>query len=264
MFMLCITPENYSYLIGFIQGDGHLSTQSRNRGKITIELAARDIDILDKIEKLLSEQQIYVARYTRTRDTNFSKENKSVSLSVFNREFRKHISNYIPYGKKSKTVRPPINIPNFKKYDYIRGITDADGSLGITSFNRPFWSLCTSSEYIKSFLLKEIENYLGIIKHINKTKRDNVYNITLFDEAAVTFVSLLYKNSTIFLNRKYNKYLDIQNWVRTTPKRKGCPKIWLEYEDKLILNNTISFKDKCKILNRTKSSIKTRQWRLRQ
>lgn len=262
--MFCITPENYSYLIGFIQGDGHLSTQSRNRGRMTIELAAKDIDILDKIEKLLSEQQIHVIRYTRIRDTNFSKKSKSVSLSVFNWEFRKHISKYIPYGKKSETVRPPINIPNFKKYDYIRGITDADGSLGITSLNRPFWSLCTSSEYIKSFLLKEIEDCLGIIKRINKTKRDNVYNITLFDEAAVTFINLLYKNSTIFLDRKYSKYLDIQNWVRTTPKRKGCQKTWLEWEDRLVLNSTISLKDKCKILNRTKSSIKTRQWRLRQ
>ena len=249
-----ISNEHRSYITGFLHGDGHYSIQTRNRGRIEVELSYRDIDILDKIENIL----IDVKRSDRTRDTNFKNNYVSCILSIYNKEIRNFLD--IPIGKKSNRVCPPSDI---MVTHYIRGLFDADGSIGMTADNKPFWSLCTSSEHVKTLVLKEIKHCLNFEKRINRNKRDNVYNIVLFNEDAVIYSSMLYRNATIYLDRKYNKFLKICKWERTVPKRKGRQKIWLPSEDKIVLTN-LTLKEKISILNRSASSVKTRAWRLKQ
>jgi len=258
-----ISPEHKSYIVGFLQGDGSHYEQSRNRGKIGIELSSKDIDILDKIETVL-ERFVNVSRNGRKRNTNFKTNYNSNILSIFDLDTRRQFKPFIPTSKKASIIKPPIKMEGFCKYHYIRGLSDADGSIGVTSKNRTFWSLCTSSEYIKNFILNDIKNVLNFDKRLNRNKRDNVYNIVLFDEDAIEYTKLLYDNATIYLNRKYSKYLDFKKWKRTIPKSKSRKKKWLDYEDKVILNNTLSIKEKMLLLSRTEKSIKMRFWRLKQ
>lgn len=249
-----ISTEHKDYIVGFLHGDGHYSTQSRNRGRIEVELSYRDIDILDKIENIL----VDVKRRGRTRDTNFKNNHVSCILRILNKEIRDFLN--IPIGKKSNNICPPSDII---VNHYIRGLFDADGSIGLTADNKPFWSLCTSSEHVKNLVLKEIKHHLDFEKRINRNKRDNVYNIVLFNEDAVIYSSILYRNATIYLDRKYNKFLEICKWERTVPRRKGRQKTWLLSEDKVVLTD-LTLKEKISILNRSASSIKTRAWRLKQ
>ena len=259
-----IAPEEKSYIIGFLQGDSHHRKESRNRGNISIELASRDKDILDKFDDIFGQLVNYIGRGERTRDTNFKKNFSASSLSLYDLELRKELREYIPVGKKCRDVEPPTNLPDFDKHAYIRGLSDADGSLGITGGNRPFWSLCTSSEYIKEFIISDIKETLNFEKRLSRNKRDNVYNIVLYDEDAVTYTAILYNGASLRLDRKYNKFCKIQRWVRTIPKNPGRKKRWLKYEDKVILNNDLSLREKCILLERTSKSIKMRIWRLRQ
>ena len=218
--------------------------------------------ILDKI-KVVLEEIAYVGESSRNRDTNFKANFSSSGLSICNLDIRQQLKQFIPVGRKAFTIMPPVEMTDFCKYPYLRGLSDADGSIGITSANRIFWSLCTSSEYIKDFILNDIKSTLNFDKRLNRNKRDNVYNITLFDEDAVEYTKLLYDNATIYLDRKYNKYLDFKKWKRTTPRRKGKKKTWVLYEDKVVLSHDLSIKEKCVLLNRTASSVKTRLWRLK-
>lgn len=249
-----ISEEHRSYIIGFIHGDGSYYTQSRNRGRILIELSKRDKDILDKIENVL----IDVGRSARTRDTNFKKNYESCTLNIYKKEIRDFLN--IPVGKKADMIAPPKDI-SIKHY--IRGLYDADGSIGITSKNRPFWSLCTSSEDVKVAVIKDIEINTGLVKRLNRNKRDNNYNIVIFDEDAIAYTDYLYSGATIFLDRKYSKFLEFSNWERTITKRLGRRKSWTEYEDEVVLSG-IKLEDKMLLLNRSKSSVKNRMWRLRQ
>lgn len=256
-----VTPEILSYIIGFLQGDGSYYIQNRNRGKITIELSSKDISILDWLESVFISCGVYVGRSHRNRNTNFKQNYNSCSLSIYDINTRSFLSQFIPSGPKSETIRPPISLINFDKYAYIRGLTDADGSLGITSDNRAFWSLCTSSEKIKKFVISDIKHTLGINKRLNRNKRDNVYNIIVYDENAIKYTQLLY-NKYPMLERKFRKYQQLQSWIRTIPKRKGCKKSWLKWEDKIIMNTSLSIEEKCNILNRSVGSVKTRIWRI--
>jgi len=251
--------EHISYLVGFLQGDGSNYEQSRNRGKISTELSIRDSDILDQIEKLFND--IYSSRRKRTRDTNFKKDYSSDCLTIYNIKTRRFLSKFIPAGKKCKTIKPPEAEDFFEKRHYIRGLTDADGSIGITSNNRPFWSLCTSSESVKSFFLKDIIETLNFDKRLNRNKRDNVYNIILYDEDAIEYLKRIYNNASIFSKRKHKLFKEVILWKRTSQKRKGRKKIWLPYEDKIAMNNSLLIEEKMKLLNRSKSSVVTRIWR---
>lgn len=90
----------------------------------------------------------------------------------------------------------------------------------MTGKNIPYMSFCTKSEHIKLFICDHINNTLNIEKHPTRNKRDNIYNITLTKEQSQQYGNLLYDNSKIFLDRKYNKYIDICKWERPTTMRK--------------------------------------------
>ena len=248
-----------SYLIGLLQGDGHLSKATRNRGKFVYEVSIRDKDIIYKIEKILS-SYVNVNIYEKIRDTNFKDKYHSIGFNICYKNFRDEISEYIPYGKRPEY----INIPQWiSKRDYIRGLVDADGSLGFSKHGFCFLSFFTTSENIKNFIINDMLENLGVIKKINRNKRDLAYNILLYREYAQDYAKILYENSNLYIDRKYNKYLDILKWVRNPNIKRKYPKSWNKREDQIISMDNISIDEKMFLLNRTKSSVRNRMWRLR-
>ena len=258
-----IEIEHKAYLIGLFQGDGNLYQGTRNRGKLQYSISIKDKDIIEKI-KLIFRDLVYVGGYESIKDTNFKKNYHYITLFICDKGFRDSLNKYIPYGKKSETIKPPKFILDKKDLmcHYIRGLVDADGSLGLTAEGKCFWSLCTQSEEIKEFILSHIKETLDFEKRLNRNKRDDVYNIVLYNEDAVNYTELLYGKSYIHIDRKYNSYLAVQKWIRTVPKQSGRQKTWLGYEDKIVLSEELTIEEKMKLLNRTKSSINTRKWRL--
>lgn len=51
--------------------------------------------------------------------------------------------------------------------------------------------------------------------NVNPNKRDSVYNIMITKKKAVVLANKLYieGNPTIYLDRKYNKALELQNYI---------------------------------------------------
>lgn len=139
-----MNPE-HAYLYGFILADGSLYETSRNRGRLAIELSARDEDILHKLKQFIP-FDAYI-RY-RTRNTNFKSNYKSCSLTIHSQEFRSELKRIgLPIGKKSEIVSTPV-VP-FSEIDFWRGMIDRDGSVGVTGKSIPYVSFTTTSEFIK-------------------------------------------------------------------------------------------------------------------
>ncbi|MFF7885933.1 hypothetical protein ACH40F_30140 [Streptomyces sp. NPDC020794] len=126
-FMDLEIPE-YAYMFGFLQADGHLSPQSRQRGRLTVEINVRDIDLLRKFQGLTP----YKSSITeRTRSTNFAETSHTALWSLYSLEARTKLNQLgLPYGRKSKTITPPRVV--FSRRDYLRGFIDADGSVSYT------------------------------------------------------------------------------------------------------------------------------------
>ena len=254
---LDLTNPVHAYLYGLIQTDGHLSKDTRNRGKLRIEMSYKDADVLEVLAGWIP---YHTKISTRTRSTNFAAEYKSVILSVYAKEFRDELAHLgMNFGEKSKI----IDVPNcaFSKADYFRGIVDGDGSLGFTSNKFPFLSLCTASEKLAMAYVEFIREKTGKEKRLIRNSRDKIFNITVYKEEAQTISGILYYEGCLAISRKTRLALEIQDWKRPKSMRRvPNKKFWSKEEDVFILSHIIA--DSVVELQRSESSIKTRLWRL--
>lgn len=251
---LNLSNADHAYFFGFIQTDGHLASNTRNRGKLTIELSLEDKEILEKFQSIIP---YYSSIRDRTRNTNFKENYTSSVFSVFNLEFRKElILNGLTCGKKSDNLK----IPDILSEDYFRGIIDGDGSLGFTEKGFPFLSLATASENLALAFSKYLELTIHKNKKLCRNKRDEMFNITIYKEDAQRVANELYYDNCLSLTRKFTLSREILNWVRPIGMRKSPKRGWDDEQDKIILTNSVL--EASKMLNRTVSSIKTRLWRL--
>ncbi len=194
--------NNQSYLLGFLQSDGHRATSNHN--SIQIELSIKDIDILEKIKQSFGLSSNIMQR---TRDTNF-KENYTSCRLHFHKDYICDIIDFIPFGSKSYNVKPPMNIM-YSEFDYWRGFIDGDGSLGFrkSSSNKkygvePFISIATSSEYIARSFEKFVFKHFYSKNHSNRNKRDEQFNITIAGYYCTLVVEKLYYNGCLSMDRK--------------------------------------------------------------
>ena len=254
---LDLTNPVHAYLYGLIQTDGHLSRDSRNRGKLQIEMRCEDADVLEQLASVIP---YYSPISTRTRATNFSPEHKSATLRVYAQEFRNELVRLgMSYGKKSETADVPRC--EFSQADYFRGIIDGDGSLGFTSGGFPFLSLCTASENLAVAFESFTKQVTGKEKRLNRNSRDSVFNVILFKEDAQAVAATLYDGDCVSISRKKRLSLEIQAWKRPSSMRRVLrKKFWTEEQDRYVRSHTIE--ESAFALQRTAQSVKTRLWRL--
>ena len=53
MGSLELTRPEHAYLYGFLQCDGHLTENTRNRGRLSVELSIRDVALLERFQELV-------------------------------------------------------------------------------------------------------------------------------------------------------------------------------------------------------------------
>lgn len=246
-----------SYLFGLILTDGYIETSSNGKkGKISIELRKGDEEILYKIAKFIPEAKIY----SRCRNTNFREEYESTVLYICDRFVRDKIIQWgIPL--KNKSLIGTIPNQDYSESDFWRGVYDGNGSLGFTGSNEPYISLVVKSDFLKERLIELLNNKFGIIKRVNKNKRDNIYNIILKNEDAVRFSKFLYENKSLAIPRKYLAFLEISKWVRLN-KKKVIEVSWSDFEIEYIQNHSIA--ESVSFLNRSVSSVKNKLFKVKQ
>lgn len=114
--------------------------------------------------------------------------------------------------KKSKILRFPEFIKKSEFFwDFVRGYFDGDGCLTYDnrSNNRqPRCSISCGSKYFIYSLSEELNNrnYPNKVKHIN-----NIYILFIGNhkwDINSKFMIKLYKDSSIYLQRKYDRYLN--------------------------------------------------------
>lgn len=109
--------------------------------------------------------------------------------------------------QKSLILKFPIISEKLQRH-FIRGYFDGDGSLGIyeTKYNPKIQcSLLGTKD-----MLDKILTLSNIDINLRRDKRHSeyTYEFELVSTKAITFLNYIYKDSTIYLTRKYKKYLD--------------------------------------------------------
>ncbi|MDH6586444.1 hypothetical protein M2161_005550 [Streptomyces sp. SAI-133] len=257
-FMDLTVPE-YAYMFGFLQADGHLQQGAGQKGKLTVELSARDVDLLRKFQKLTP---YYSSITERTRSTNFAEVHTSATWTLCSLEARTKLNQLgLPYGRKSRTITPPGF--EFRARDYLRGIVDADGSVGYTGKGFPFVSLTTASTAVAAYLCFYAGKFTGSERSLKRNARDGIYNILYTNEKAQRFAAHLYYEGCLSLPRKQAAADSLAAWIRPCGMRVApARRRWTASEDRVLLrlNNDAAA---ARELGRTEKSCYIRLWRLR-
>lgn len=253
---ISLTNPTIAYTYGFSLADGHLSSQSRNRGKLSIEIHEKDLDILEKIRDSCG---VKATISKRSRATNFG-EATFYCLNIFDRSFRESFSNWgFPVGRKSNKVSAPD--VDYSDRDFFRGVIDGDGSIGLTGSGIPYISLVTVSESLKDDFLNLILKLTGKQKTLARNARDSAYNIMVTKEDAVRLAEYLYYDGCLALDRKMIKSEDVKSWIRPEGMKVVTSSRWTDEQDEIVLSNSVE--EAARILGRTKSSVANRRFRLR-
>lgn len=217
-----ITLEEKSYIYGLLLSDGtmHIVNPETYTGQVQLEVSKKDEDIVDKLCKIVP----YSTKRERIRSTNFKDNHYSMVFVVSRQYFIKDLIDFgFPIENKTINAMPPII-----KYDenaFWRGVLDGDGSLGIRRNSRgkleAYLSLTTKSEPLKEAFCQYLKSITGRQYNPKRNKRDNIYNIGCGGHAACKILKEIYKNGTIYLNRKYENFLECLKWEKENniPKR---------------------------------------------
>lgn len=185
-----INTEEKAYFLGFLCADG--CNHSGNT-KVSLSLKEEDLSMVTKLNNLIQP----------TKPLTYSKRKRGNQyiLQISNRRISEKLNSLGCVPRKSLILDFPTEeqVPEEFMRHYLRGYFDGNGWLGKKDIS------ITSSNLFSNKLLEYLKR-----KYDFKTscRRKNKVTELVFSRYSIKpFLDLIYKNSNIFLNRKYNRYL---------------------------------------------------------
>lgn len=204
-----IDTEEKAYILGFIAADGHIDGK---RYKINISLQDSDYPLLEKIKKAIKSD--HPIKRGILKENPYKKSNnkilKQCSFSINGKNLVTPLINMGLANNKTYTLNASIMdyIPNHLVRHFLRGYLDGDGNIT--------WGKKYSSGYKyiiqvcgnKDFLLGSFQKYFPSNCSLHKDKQSKqtyTWKIACKKEV-MKFLTYLYGDSTIYLDRKYDIY----------------------------------------------------------
>lgn len=211
----CIDTESKAYILGFIYADGFVGDEKFNN----IVIAVNDLEILEFIAKEFK----FTGNIRKTKKGGFENSKCGYSLNFSSKIMASRLREIGLYPNKSLTIDTLPQIDKKLVRHFIRGYFDGDGSIVLSHNTSYYKAIDGVIKYIyptycfmilgtKGFLeeiIKEAEfNYAKI--HNTKSEKIKCIKINAKKEFNNIF-KYLYDNSTIKLQRKYNKWNEIKS-----------------------------------------------------
>ena len=196
--------HNQAYIIGFLGADGNISSKDN---RIDLELFSADLEILEKIRTELElERPIKIYECN-----NGYIKNK---LYFYSAQIKQDLMTYglVPNKTYSKDYHFPYKLEKEYIIDYIRGLFDGDGSIKKTGSSITF-QIDSSKKEIVDEIQKFLKEEYNIDTQITSNKKINVvlYRLYCYGENAKKIFEILYTPNSLFLKRKYQKWIDLLN-----------------------------------------------------
>ena len=210
-----IDTEAKAYILGFIYADGFVGDEKYNN----IVISINDYDILQWMAKEIE----FTGTIRNTKKGGFENSKSGYSLNFSSKIMANRLREIGLYPNKSLTISELPKISNELMRHFVRGYFDGDGSI-LLSHNSSYYrngnivkkyiyptynfSILGTENFLKSIAKEANFNYAKI--RDTKTKEIKSLNICAKKEFDNIF-NYLYLNSTIKLERKYNKWNEIRS-----------------------------------------------------
>jgi len=193
-----IDTEEKAYWLGFISADGNIS---KNGYILSIGLKSTDVKHLEKFKKdIKAEHKISIRDIY---DKKTKKWKKQASIYICSKKICGDLIKLGVVPAKSLILKPCLSISKYFQKHYWRGFVDGDGWISFHKKSKQ-WNIGVIGTYdickiFHLFLSEKID-----IKEKKPKQEGKVYNIEYRGNVLLKKICLfLYKNSSIYLNRKY-------------------------------------------------------------
>jgi DNA-binding transcriptional regulator WhiA len=237
--------QELAYMVGFFLADGHMANHSKTK-HYGIFFSVGDKDIVEKIVNVCGYKNT-VKKYIH-KTTILSTMYKISMSSKFVWKFFESLGFT---HRKTFTTRIPKQIPQEFMNHFIRGVFDGDGSIFFRWKHYPQTNIAGSELFINDVSKLGIE-YSGINSRNNRT-----FTICYNGQIAIDFLNYIYKDATIYMDRKYKRYLKALKW-------RNSRNFWTEREIELLkeIGPVTHIDDLIDIFNRSCHSINVKARRL--
>ncbi len=208
-----ISTQNQAYILGFLYADGY---NSLSKQTISLSLQEEDKDILEKMRaELKSSRPLEFCDYSNKHDFGYSYKNQ-YRLCIFSAHMCKSLEKLGMVQNKSLVLDFPEQLPSHLWRHFIRGYYDGDGSIYLRH-DKPTQSCTLTITSTYSFC----EKVLNIFRENLEDIGGNIYDASCHN-GVTKVISLagnrqvkrildwLYEDSELFLQRKWERYLQIQ------------------------------------------------------
>lgn len=194
-----IDTEDKAYFLGLMYADGNVA---KNGNMCKISLQEQDVDILEKFKLYIgSNQSLYFEKPKKEHWSN------TYRLCVHDKLFKSGLIKNGCIPAKSLTLKFPTEdqVPEHLLRHFIRGYFDGDGHITKKGTS---CSIVSSKDFVENLHLSL--NVANINSYIRDCKNPLTKRLIINKkENSLKFLEMIYSNSTVYLNRKYNRYLSI-------------------------------------------------------
>lgn len=199
-----IDTPNKAYILGLLYSDGNVNT-SNGHYTIRLRLQERDIDILKKIKTEMQYTNDLI--FYNLNDKNKNWQN-SYGLEINNKHMTEQLIKYGVIPNKSLSIKFPDFLDKKLISHFIRGIWDGDGHIS----TKRYLVCCACNGDFITGLEKIIIDNLNINPSIYKrnTPSGKILNLAITSREKTTkFLDYIYHDAELYMDRKYNYYLDM-------------------------------------------------------
>jgi hypothetical protein len=194
-----IESEEKAYFLGFVGADGCMR---KSLCGIRIELSIKDKDILEKI----------VASLFPTTHINYRRGSTTAQLDINSKRLCLQLLKHGIHPNKTWSLKRPSTVPPTLLNHYLRGYLDGDGGFYLND-GGPRLIVSSASDDIMC-LFAETANKIGVDMSNRKPffYNNGIGKFSLRGTKAQTMANYLYKDATIYLDRKFIVFNQIKNY----------------------------------------------------
>lgn len=236
-----IDTELKAYILGLMYADGCVYSNDKQTKWAKLDLKSDDKYLLEKIAKEMK-NECPIRTHTYDRKEFFPNQDRVYefvhSMSRLQMRSDKIVDDLIKLGcppRKTFEIKFPSNdiLPEKLLNHFIRGYFDGDGSISYSErkstsktrnkslhFSITFTGTYDFVSSIKIYLNKNVVNFIGDIRNRWNNGKNN-YTLSVDGNNIIEkILDWIYNDSTIFLNRKYEKYLILKEEIENRNKSK--------------------------------------------
>ena len=196
-----IDTANKAYSLGMFYSDG---TVGSNTNIISISLQSRDKDIIDKLNHEFGGDRKLTFIELNNKNPNWQNQYMlSINCKVMHDDLIKH--GCVP--KKSLILEFPKDVDEQYIRDFCRGVFDGDGNISKNEYRCTLISTESFCKSLQDIVKKELGINSSIFYCHDEEKSTRIFQVAGKYQVK-KFLDWLYQDSDLYLDRKYNQYIE--------------------------------------------------------